>query len=138
MAELISGQTMILTWTCSVGTINIAGDFRTVTWNPTVAYADASAGADTQTGRMPTLKDATAQVEAVTQTGGTQMAAALAPGMAGTLIIGPEGTATNKRKITLPAYCDGAQFSFPYADVSVLSVGFSGSSVLANYTDGVY
>ena len=138
MAELISGPTMVLTWTISSATINIAGDFRTVTWSPSTAYADASAGSDTQVGRMPTLKDATAQIEAVTQTSGTALAAAMQPGQAGTLIIGPEGTASNKRKITLPAYCDGAQFPFPYADVATLSVGFSGSSVLGNYTDGVY
>lgn len=135
MAELIAGPTMVLTWVYSGGTISLAGDYRTVTWTPSTAYADTSAGADTQVGRLPTLKDATASVELVTQTAGTAIQAALAPQTAGTLTIQPEGTAANKRKITLPAYSDGATLTWPYADVSMISVNFSGSSALNNYTD---
>lgn len=137
MAELISGSTMILTWVYSGGTISLNGDYRTCTWTPTVALEDVSAGQDTQVGRMPTLKDATAAIELVTQTSGTAIAASLQPGQAGTLTIQPEGTATNKRKITFPSYCDGAVLTFPYANVSVISCGFSGSSVLANFSDSV-
>jgi len=137
MAELISGPTMVLTWTYSGGTISLAGDYRTVSWNPSTAFEDVSAGADTQIGRLPTLKDATATVELVTQTSGTAIAAALAPQTAGTLVIQPEGTASNKRKITLPAYSNGATLAFPYANVSTISCQFSGSSTLANYSDSV-
>jgi hypothetical protein len=137
MAELIAGPTMILTWVYSGGTISLNGDYRTCEWNPSVAYEDVSAGQDTQIGRLPTLKDATASITLVQQTAGTAIVAALAPGNAGTLTIQPEGTASNKRKITLPAYCDGAQSSLPYANVAVLTCGFSGSSALANYTDSV-
>lgn len=137
MAELISGPTMILTWTTSAGTFSLNGDYRNVQWNPSTAYAETSAGSDTQVGRLPTLKDATASVELVAQTAGTAIASALQPQTAGTLVVQPEGTATNKRKITLPAYSDGAQVSFPYADVAVISVNFSGSSNLNNFTDSV-
>lgn len=137
MAELISGPTMILTWVYSGGTISLNGDYRTCAWNPSTALEDVSAGQDTQVGRLPTLKDATATIELVTQTGGTAIQTALQPATAGTLTIQPEGTAANKRKITFPAYCDGAQVTFPYANVSVISCGFSGSSALANFTDGV-
>lgn len=66
------------------------------------------------------------------------MVAALAPGVSGTLICGPEGTATGKRKITFPCYADGAVAAMPYANVATLSCGFTGSSVLGNYTDGSY
>lgn len=137
MAEFLAGPTMVLTWTYSGGTISLAGDYRTCTWNPSVAYEDASAGSDTQVGRLTALKDATAAIEIVNQTGGTAIQTALQPGNAGTLVIQPEGTATNKRKITFPAYCDGAVPSFPYANVSVTSCGFTGSSVLGNFTDTV-
>jgi hypothetical protein len=102
-----------------------------------VAYEDVSAGSDTQIGRLPTLKDATASVEMVLQTGGTAFVAALQSAQAGTLTIQPEGTATNKRKITLPAYCDGHVPGFPYANVATMTVGFTGSSVLGNFTDSV-
>lgn len=137
MSELIAGQSMVLTWVYSGGTISLAGDYRTCDWNPSTAYEDVSAGADTQTGRMPTLKDATANVTLVRQTAGTALDAALQPGQAGTLTIQPEGTAVNLRKITLPAYSDGAQVTHPYANVAIITCNFSGSSVLGNFTDSV-
>lgn len=137
MAELIAGQTMVLTWTTSAGTYSLAGDYRTCDWNPSITYEDVSAGADTQIGRMTTLKDATANVTLVRQTSGTALDAALVAGQAGTLTIQPEGTAINKRKITLPAYCDGAQSAHPYANVSIITVGFTGSSALGAYSDSV-
>jgi hypothetical protein len=137
MAEYLAGPTMVLTWTYSGGTISLAGDYRTCTFSGTTGYEDASAGSDTQVGRLPTLTDVTASVELVLQTGGTAIQAALQPKTAGTLVIQPEGTATNKRKITIPAYCDGAVPSFPYAGVAVITCGFTGSSTLNTYTDGV-
>ena len=138
MAEFLAGPTMVLTWTSSVGTISLAGDYRTCTWTSSIALEDVSAGSDTQIGRLTALKDATASVEIVNQTGGTAIQAALQPGIAGTLVIQPEGTATNKRKITFPAYCDGGVPAFPYANVSVTTVTFTGAgAVLANWTDGV-
>ena len=138
MAELIAGPTMILQWIWSGGTISLNADYRTFSWNPTIAYEDVTAGQDSQVGRLTTLKDATAAVELVVQTGGTAMAAAMAAGVGGTLICGPEGTATGKRKITFPCYSDGAAFAAPYANVATLSCGFTGSSVLGNFTDGSY
>jgi hypothetical protein len=137
MAEFLAGPTMVLTWTTSSGTTTLAGDYRTCAWNPSTGYEDVSAGSDTQMGKLPTLKDATAAIELVQQTGGTSLAAQLQPQQAGTLVIQPEGTASNNRKITFPAYCDGAVPSWPYANVAVISCGFTGSSVLGNFSDGV-
>jgi len=106
-----------------------------VTWSPSIAYAETTAGSDTHVGRLTTLKDATASVELVNASGGTALYAALAPGVSGTLIIGPEGTATNKRKISFVCYSDGAQYAQPYADVATVTCGFTGNGV---YTDGAY
>ena len=137
MSELISGPTMVLTWTTSTGTTAIAADYRTFTWTPSIAYEDVSAGSDTHVGRLTTLKDATAKVELVQQTAGTALMAQIQTGQAGTLVCQPEGTATNKRKITFPAYCDGPVSEQPYANVATLSIGFTGSSVLGTFVDGV-
>jgi len=134
MAEFIAGSTMVLNWIYSGGTISLAGDYRTVSWNPSVAYAETSAGSDTHVGRLTALKDATASVTLVAQTAGTQINAALAPGVGGTLVIQPEGTATNKRKITFPCYSDGASYEFPYNDIVAISCGFTGNGT---HTDGV-
>ena len=138
MTEYLAGPTMIMTWTYSGGTISLNADYRTCAWNPSIAYVDASAGQDTQVGRLTALKDATASIELVNQTGGTAIQAALQPGVAGTLVIQPEGTATNKRKITFPAYADGAVQTYPYADIAITTCGFTGAgAVLNSWTDGV-
>ena len=140
MTEFLAGPTMVMTWTATVGTTlgttTLAADYQTCTWSPTVAYAEASAGADTQVARLAALKDATAAITLVTQTGGTSLKNALQPGQAGTLVIQPEGTAVGKRIITFPSYCDGAKCDFPYATVAVISCGFTGAgSILNNFTD---
>lgn len=138
MAELIAGPTSVMQWVYSGGTIALNGDYRTFSWNPSTDYAEVTAGQDTHKGRLPTLKDATASITLVVQTSGTAIATALQPATAGTLIYGPEGTAVGKRKITLPAYCDGAKVEFPYSDVAVITCGFTGSSTLANFSDSTY
>ena len=135
MTEFISGPSMVLSWAYSGGTISLAADYRNVQWTPSTAYADTSAGSDTQVGRLPTLKDATASIELVNASGGTALYAALAPQTAGTLTIQPEGTAVGQRKITFPSYSDGAQYAHPYADTATITCGFTGSSVLGNFTD---
>jgi hypothetical protein len=134
MAEFIAGPTMVLTWTYSGGTIALAGDYRTCTWSPSIAYVDSSAGSDTHVQRLTALKDSTASVTLVAQTGGTAIQTALQPGVGGTLVIQPEGTATNKRKITFPCFADGASIDMPYADIVAISCGFTGNGA---FTDGV-
>ena len=135
MTEFVAGPTMVLTWVYSGGTVNLAGDYRTCDWNPSITYEDVTAGSDTQMGRITTLKDATANITLVAQTGGTALVASLQAGQAGTLTIKPEGTASNKRVITFPSYSDGIQTAHPYANVVVHTCGFTGSSVLGNFTD---
>jgi hypothetical protein len=134
MAEFIAGPTMVLTWTYSGGTIALAGDYRTATWAPSVAYVDSSAGSDTHVQRLTALKDSTASITLVAQTGGTAIQTALQPGVGGTLVIQPEGTAASKRKITFPCFCDGASIDMPYADIVAISCGFTGNGA---FTDGV-
>jgi hypothetical protein len=139
MTELIAGPNMILQWITAAGTQTLNADYREVEWNPSVAYVETTAGQDTQVGRIPTIKDASAAVTLLGQTGGTALVAALPAGQAGTLIIGPEGTASGKRKITFPSYADGAKQTFPYADVSQITCGFTGAgAILGNFTDGAY
>lgn len=132
MAEF-TGKDLKMDWIWSGGTTSLNADYRTVAWNPSIAYADISAGSDTHVGRLPALKDATAAVTLV-DSSGTAIYAGLASGVAGTLIIQPEGTASNKRKITFPCYSDGPVASFTYNDTTTTSVNFTGNG---SYTDGV-
>src|SRR5258706_14822264 len=86
MAELIAGPTMVLQWISTYGTISLAGDYRTCTWSPVVDYVETQAGSDTHKSRLTALKDATASVTLVAQTGGTQNKASLGPRDWGKLI----------------------------------------------------
>jgi len=131
MAEF-TGSALLLSWITTAGTQTLGGDYRTVSWNPTVAYADTTAGADTHVGRLPTLKDATAAVTLVDNQG-TATYASFQPGVGGTLIIQPEGTAASKRKITFPCYSDGAVPSYTYNDTTTVSINFTGNG---SFTDG--
>lgn len=134
MAEF-TGTNLVVSWIWSGGTVSLSGDYRTVSWTPTVAYADITAGSDSYVGRLATLKDSTASVTLVDSSAGTSTYASLNAGVAGTLIIGPEGTATGKRKITMPAFCDGANPTYTYNDTTTISVSFTGNGA---YTDGAY
>ena len=132
MAEF-TGTGLLLSWITTYGTTTLGSDYRTVNWNPTVAYADISAGSDTHVGRLTTLKDATAAVTLVDSSGGTAIYTPLGAGIGGTLIIQPEGTASGKRKITFPCFSDGAVPTYTYNDTTTISVNFTGNGA---FTDG--
>ena len=132
MAEF-TGTNLVLNWVWSGGTVSLGGDYRTCSWNPSVAYADITAGSDTHVGRVTALKDSTANVTLVDSSPGTAAYASLAAGVGGTLIIQPEGTASGKRKITMPAFCDGAIPSYTYNDTTTISINFTGNG---SFTDG--
>lgn len=130
MAEF-TGKDLVLSWIYSGGTLALGSDYRTCTWTPTVAYADISAGSDTHVGRLTALKDSTAActlVDSVLSNAYTNLDA----GTQGTLIIQPQGTASGKRKITMPAFCDGAVPTYTYNDTTTISVNFTGNGA---YTD---
>ena len=133
--EYISGSTMVLQWIYSGGTISFATDQRSVSWSPSIETVDATAGSDTVRKRLTTFKDSTASISLVDQTNSAGTASALDAGVSGTLIIGPEGTATGKRKITFPSFSQGAKYSWPFDGVAEITCDF-----LANgtYTDSTY
>jgi len=134
MAEF-TGSALVMQWIWSGGTVSLGSDYRSCTWNPTVAYADISAGSDTHIGRLTALKDATAACTFVDSVQGTATYASLDAGVGGTLIIAPQGTASGKRKITFPCFSDGAVPSYVYNDTTTMTVNFTGNGA---YTDGAY
>lgn len=135
MAEFVSGSTMVLQWIWSGGTTSLAADYRTVTWTPAVDIVDGTAGADTSKTLYMGKRSATCDITLVTQAGGTALNAALDAGVTGTLIVGPEGTATGKPKITFPSFSQGAKLDYPYNDVAVISCTFAsqGAYTVSNY-----
>lgn len=126
MAEY-TGSGLVLNWIYSGGTVSLSGDSRSFTFNPTVDMIDTTAGSDAARTFIASYKTVACSVSLVAQTGGTVLEDALKAGTFGTLIAQPEGTATGKRKYTIPAYSMGAQFTFPYDNLVEITCDFQPS-----------
>lgn len=131
-----SGSACVSSWIWSGGTVTLSGDYRKLSIKPVVQKIVGTAGSDAREVKYPAVKDVTVDIELVAQTGGTAVLAALAEGVQGTLIVGPEGTASNKPKTTISAISNGAQQQLVYNDVSILTVTFDGDGT--TYTQGAY
>jgi hypothetical protein len=126
----------VIQWIWSGGTISLQGDYRKLDITTSVKEAVVTAGPDAREGRLPTIKDTKVAIQVVADVGGTAVLAALAEGNVGTLIIGPEGTATSKPKTTVSAICQGADQHYAYATESLIDCTFDGDGV--TYTQGNY
>jgi len=134
MAEY-TGKDLVINWFPSAGgTIALSGDYRALSYKPVVGLVKATAGSDTFESYLATVKDTTLEYTGVMQTAGTALEDALAEGTFGTLIIGPEGTASGKRKYTVPAFSMGGNFRWQYADTVEISCTFQGSGSRTNGT----
>lgn len=121
------GKDLVFTWIWSGGTIAANTYYRSVDWNPSGELFDQTAGADTHKTYIPGVKDSTVNFAGLSQAGGTVLSTAFAVNNGGTIIISPEGTATGKRKITVPAYSQGAKETWPYDNVCEISCSFQGN-----------
>ena len=126
MAEF-TGKNLVVTWVHPGGTIDLSGDYRTLSYKPSIGMVNATAGSDAFESYLATVKDTSISLTAVQQSAGTATEDALIEGTLGTLTIQPEGTATGKRKYTIPAYALGANFDWKYNDTVELKVEFQGS-----------
>jgi len=136
MATRFVANAAVIQWIWSGGTITLQGDYRKLDLDPGVKEAIATAGTDAREQRLPTIKDFKASAQLVADVGGTAMLAALAEGVVGTLIAGPEGTAVGKPKTTASAICLGATQHYAYATESLLDVSWDGDGV--TYSQGNY
>jgi len=126
----------VIQWIWSGGTITLQGDYRKLDITTSIKEAVGTAGSDAREQRYPTVKDTKVAIQLVADVGGTAVLAALAEGVIGTLIVGPEGTATNKPKTTVSAICQGADQHYAYATESLIDCTFDGDGV--TYTQGNY
>jgi len=126
MAEF-TGKNLVVTWVHPGGTIDLSGDYRTLSYKPSIGMVNATAGSDAFESYLATVKDTSISLTAVQQSAGTATEDALIEGTFGTLTIQPEGTATGKRKYTIPAFALGANFDWKYNDTVELKVDFQGS-----------
>jgi len=122
----ITGKDAYINWASSAGTINLSGDYRSVSIRESTDTAETTAGADTHKTYIPTIKSATIDYSGLFPAGsaGTALYAALAAGVQGTLTVAPEGTATGKLSKAYTAISMGATFDTPYADVVTVNCTF--------------
>jgi len=125
-----TGKNLYVQWVGANGTVTLGGDFRTFSIKPTIGLAKGTAGSDTDETYLATVKDAQMSWAGVAQEGGTVLEDALVEGTEGTLTVGPEGTATGKRKWTVPAIALGASFNIPYADIVEVACDFQKSGAM--------
>ena len=130
-----AGSSLSVQWIHSGGTVTLEGDFRQFSITPSVDLYDQTAGSDAYKTRIVGVKDSQASFSAVMQSGGTALTNALASGTDGTLIAGPEGTASGKQKITLPAIAMGVKYTIPYNNVVEMTCDWQGNGTRQ---DGVY
>lgn len=117
---------------------DISTDFREWNDNEEGAVVDASAGADTARTYLATLLDGKATWNGLYQADGTAATYvynACAPLTAGTLIVGPEGTASGKPKKTITsAIVTKRDRKIPFADVVELSIEWQYSAAPSDGT----
>src|SRR5512139_2745862 len=128
-----SGSAMYLAWVYTGGTIALNTDFRQFDWTPTLSLIDSTAGSDSFREYITGIGEGgDISLSMVLQTGSTALISALARGTNGTLLYGPEGTATNKPKSTIPAISKGPSYSQPYDDIVEFKVSFQQSAAETN------
>ncbi len=139
MATAYEGNALVLSWIHSGGTAILNGDYKTAEYKPSIDLLDQSAGADTNKTYVGHLKDGTWSLSGLIQdgtaVGGTVTLSTLIEGASGTLIVGPEGTAAGKPKITTPCISLGVNQKYQYAGLSEWSVELQQNGAR---TDGAY
>jgi len=122
----ITGVNAVVSWVWTGGTASLNGDYKTVSITESIDTAETTAGADAYKTYIPTIKSASIDYSGLFPSGtaGTAVAAALAAGNQGTLIVAPEGTAAGKLVRSYPAICTGPKLNTPYSDVVEISCTF--------------
>lgn len=127
-----AGSVMYLGWVYSGGTVTFHADYRTFSWAPTLNWIDATAGSDPFEHLLPSFGVGSEfGADCLLQAGGTAVLIALARGTGGTVVYGPEGTASGKIKYSIPATASGPQFNQSYNDVSMFRANWRQTAVEA-------
>jgi len=123
-----AGSSLVTTWIQAAATTILTGDHKSCTWTPDINLIEKTAGAATHKSFIPNVKSGVvtfnANMQGGTNSGGTATYSTISRGNIGTLIIQPEGTASGKPKITIPAISQGAAYSWPYNDVVEVTANF--------------
>ena len=130
-----TGKDLYVQWVYSGGTVELNGDFRTLTVSEETDTDDASAGADTHRSYEPTLGDTTIELEMLDNDAAFNTVwPALKPQTKGTLTWGPQGTATGKPKRSVPALVNSRDHEIPYDGMVNITVEFQAQDWISDST----
>jgi succinyl-CoA synthetase alpha subunit len=132
MANEFVGSALIATWVTTSATIQLDTDARNFNYSPTIAFIDATAGADQNVQRVNSFKDGQITCDMLMLNNvASATIAAFDEGTGGSVIFAPAGTAAGKLKYTVPSICMGVTQSVPYNDVVTMSVTWQQNGVRA-------
>lgn len=132
----ISGSATFAQWVTSNGTTTITGDFRTLSYTPSIEMYDETAGADQALQYVPGRYGGALSISCVGQAAdGTALSSQLYEGKLGTLTWGEQGSVATKPKHSAAFYCTGMKTSFPYNNVIEYTADFQQNGVR---TDGTF
>lgn len=120
----VTGQNASISWIWSGGTTTLNTTYRTASYTPSVETYDQTSGPDTAKTYVVSYKDGQFTYSGLWPSGGTALLSALAEGNSGTIIYGPEGTASTKMKMTIPAISLGAVLNVQYNNLTEISANF--------------
>lgn len=116
MARL-KGTNVYAGWTKSGGTlVALETNYRTYNIDRRIEKADASAGDDAHKTYLPTIKDGTTTLQILVEATDAIMDD-ITEGVEGVLILGREGNANGKPKITITGFVESLKESGSYNDV---------------------
>lgn len=131
-----TGKDMVINWVWSGGTLSLTSDQHSFTYTPSVKKFQTRTGNEAAETYQFGATDFTAQYDGLAQTGGTAINAALAIGVAGTLTVAPEGTASGKPKYVFPCISDKDPVTaWNFDDLTHINASWQGNGVyqVTNY-----
>jgi hypothetical protein len=124
-----SGSALLLTWKTSSGTTTLSTDARTFTYDPEIELYEETAGGDTSRTYVNGLKNGRASFAGLLQAGGTALIAQFNEGQVGTIDAYPEGTASGKPHLTIPAICTKLGYSVPYNNLVEIAIDWQQNGI---------
>ena len=121
----------------SFGGVEIQADNRSLSWDESTDVADTTAGADAFESHVVTTKNVEFSLTLLydNSAAGTATTVAVANGAAGTLDIGPEGTATGKPRYTIVGTVTGKSPTWDYDGESEFDITITANGAWVNHYD---
>lgn len=132
----VSGSAAFALWVTSDGTTTLTGDFRSMSYKPTVELYDQSAGNDGALTYITGREGGQFSIGMVLQaTDGSAIQAQFEKGKIGTMTWGEQGSVSTKVKRMAPMICQGANIVVPYNNVIDFNAEFTqnGTATLGTF-----